>query len=202
MNQDILPDKCPKKVGLYFGSFNPIHAGHLNLAEYLVANNTVDEVWFVVSPNNPLKNRSELLDHHLRLEMVKISIQPEQQFRASDIEFSMPTPSYTVDTLRRLHALYPEICFSLVIGSDNALVFDKWKDYQQILEEYPVLVYPRRGYDFKQVEEKFPQMQLLNTPLYDISSTGIREKVKSNQDYSEYVTPQVRDFIDKNNLYK
>ncbi len=202
MPPTITPDKCPMKVGLYFGSFNPIHVGHLNLAHYLIDNNIADKVWFVVSPNNPLKKGTELLNHHLRFKMVEMAIQKEPHFKACDIEFSMPVPSYTINTLHTLSRQYPLIDFALVIGSDNALVFDKWKDYDDILKEYPIWVYPRRGYDFKQVEEKYPQMRLLNTPYYDVSSSEIRSKILTHEDYSNYVVPPVHQFIEENNFYR
>lgn len=190
------------KVGLYFGSFNPIHTGHLSLAKYLVEHRIVDEVWFVVSPNNPLKSEKGLLNHQLRFDMVKLAVKDNPSFKVCDVEFSMPVPSYTIDTLHLLRQTYPDIDFTLLIGSDNALVFDKWKNYQDILKEFPVLVYPRKGYDFKEVEAKFLQMKLLDTPFYDISSTEIRKRIVGNEDYSVYVTPEVEEFIKENNLYK
>lgn len=203
MPENLILEKKPIRVGLYFGSFNPIHIGHLSLAEYLIEHNIVDEVWFVVSPNNPLKSKAELLDHHLRFDMVRGAItEKDFPFKACDTEFTMPVPSYTINTLHILSEQYPIISFSLLIGSDNALVFDKWKDYQSILNEYPIFVYPRHGYDFKEVEKKYPQMKLLNTPYYEISSTEIRKKIAENEDYSMLVTPEVKRFIERNNLYK
>ncbi|NDP20350.1 MAG: nicotinate-nucleotide adenylyltransferase [Paludibacter sp.] len=190
-----------KRIGIYSGSFNPVHLGHLKLAEYLTVNELVDEVWFVVSPCNPLKNHSDLLDEYIRLEMLVFAIQNEPKFKASDVEFTMPIPSYSIDTLYLLRLQHLDCQFSLIIGSDNALVFDQWKNYEQILKEFPILVYPRKGYDFGKVAEKYTQMQLLPTPYYDISSTQIRDFIKQKQDVSQWLHPVVNEFITYNNLY-
>lgn len=189
------------KTGLYFGSFNPIHIGHQKLAEYLIENKMVDEVWFVVSPCNPLKNQSELIDEYIRLDMLMLAIKNISEFKASDIEFSMPIPSYTIDTLIEFSDQFPDNQFVLLIGSDNALVFDKWKEPAQILENYKVLVYPRRGYDFSENAAKYPQMQLLNSPYFDISSTEIRQLIAQKKDASQWLHPSVYEYIKENKLY-
>ena len=191
-----------KRIGIYSGSFNPIHLGHQKLAEYLVDNELVDEVWFVVSPCNPLKKQEEVIDEYIRLEMLLMAIRQQPRFKASDIEFTMPVPSYSIDTLHELNAQYPDFQFTLIIGSDNALVFDQWKDYTQILTEYPVLVYPRHGYDFGSVAGLYPQMQLLPSPYFDISSTQIREFLMQEKDVSQWLHPSVCQFILENNLYR
>lgn len=191
----------PKKIGIYSGSFNPVHLGHLKLAEYIVENDIVDEVWFVVSPCNPLKNQLDLLDEYLRLEMLIFAIQSNPKFKASDVEFSMPIPSYSIDTLHHLSSQYPNYQFILIIGSDNALIFDQWKSYNQLLTKFPILVYPRNGYDFSEVAELYPQMQLLSTPYYEISSTQIRKFIAQKKDVSEWLHPIVNQFIINNNLY-
>ena len=188
-------------IAIYSGSFNPIHQGHLHLAEYLVENNIVDEVWFVVSPCNPLKKQSDLLDEYIRLEILLLAINGKPHFKASDIEFTMPVPSYSIDTLHEFQRQYPQHQFSLIIGSDNALVFDKWKAPEQLLREFPVIVYPRRGYDFAQVADKYPQMQVLDTPFYEISSTRIREFIAQKKDVSHWLHPSVNQFIIENGLY-
>jgi nicotinate-nucleotide adenylyltransferase len=126
----------------------------------------VDEVWFVISPCNPLKDQAGLIDEYQRLDMLMLAIKDNPRFKVCDIEFTMPIPSYTVDTLAELHKQFADIQFTLLIGSDNALVFDKWKSPDLILANYPVLVYPRKGYDFEVVAEKYPQMQLLNSPFF------------------------------------
>lgn len=191
-----------KKIGIYSGSFNPVHLGHLKLAEYIVDNDIVDEVWFVVSPCNPLKIQSNLLDEYLRLEMLIFAIQSNPKFKASDVEFTMPIPSYSIDTLQLLSSQYPDYQFILIIGSDNALVFDQWKNYNQLLKEFPILVYPRNGYNFSKVAEIYPQMQLLSTPYYDISSTRIRDFIAQKKDVSQWIHPFVNQFIIDNNLYR
>jgi len=190
-----------KRIGIFSGSFNPIHLGHVGLGEYLIEKQLVDEVWFVVSPCNPLKNQSDLLDEYIRLDMVILAIGNHPRFKASDIEFTMPIPSYSIDTLHELTRLHPDCEFKLIIGSDNALVFDQWKDYRQLLDEYPVLVYPRTGYDFARVATVYPQMQLLSSPLFDISSTQIREFIAAGSDVSAWLHPAVWRFISENKLY-
>ena len=190
------------RVALYFGSFNPIHVGHLKLAEYLTDNQLVDEVWFVISPCNPLKEQSELLDEYIRLDMLFFATRSNPRFKACDIEFTMPIPSYSIDTLNVLSKQFPDYQFELIIGSDNALVFDQWKDYSEILANYPVFVYPRKNYDFTQVATKYPQMQLLNTPFYDISSTQIRDSIAQKKDVTQWLHPSILQFIKENNLYQ
>jgi nicotinate-nucleotide adenylyltransferase len=189
------------KIALYSGSFNPVHIGHTKLAACLIETHLVDEVWFVVSPCNPLKNQNVLLDEYLRLDMLILAVRDTPVFKASDVEFTMPVPSYTIDTLNKLTAEYPDHQFSLIIGSDNALVFDKWKNYSEILNRFPVYVYPRRSYDFSEVAALYPQMQLLETPYFDISSTQIRESIAQKKDVTQWLHPQVLNFILENNLY-
>jgi nicotinate-nucleotide adenylyltransferase len=189
-------------IALYFGSFNPIHLGHLKLAGWLIDNEIVDEVWFVVSPCNPLKDQSELIDEYIRLDMLMLAIQNHPKFKVSDIEFVMPIPSYSIDTLHELTSQFPDNQFKLIIGSDNALVFDQWKDYEMLLKEYPVLVYPRCSYDFATVADKYPQMQLLSTPYFNISSTQIRESIANKKDVSQWLHTLVHQFIIENNLYR
>ena len=188
-------------IGLYFGSFNPIHLGHLQLAEYLTDNALVDEVWLVVSPCNPLKKQTDLLDEHIRLQIAELSIAHNSRLKVSDVEFNLPVPSYTIDTLHFLSENYPQHNFSLLIGSDNALLFDRWKDYRAILADYPVFVYPRKGYDFNTVADIYPQMRLLSTPYYDISSSEIRADIAQKKDVSQWLHPDVLKFIEQKKLY-
>ena len=188
-------------TALFFGSFNPVHIGHTQLAEYLINKGIADEVWFVVSPCNPLKNQADLLDEYIRLDMLILTIKHQPKFKACDIEFDLPMPSYSIDTLHALSAQYPDKQFTLMIGSDNALVFDQWKNPEQILTEYPVLVYPRRGFDFSEVAALYPQMQLLDTPYFDISSTQIRTALAQKKDVTNWLHPSVLQYITENNLY-
>jgi nicotinate-nucleotide adenylyltransferase len=191
-----------KQIGIYSGSFNPIHLGHTQLAKHILEQKIVDEVWFIVSPCNPLKERTELLDEFIRLEMLVLAIQYHPQMKASDVEFSMPIPSYSIDTLNVLRLQYPEYQFSLIIGSDNAIIFDQWKDYHKILEDYPILVYPRLDFDFQVVANKYPRMKLLSTPYYNVSSTQIRQLIKERKDLSPYLDLSVIQLIEENNFYQ
>jgi nicotinate-nucleotide adenylyltransferase len=190
------------QVGLFFGSFNPFHLGHLNLGKYLVENKMFDEVWYIVSPFNPFKNQTDLIDENIRLEMIVGAIQYEKNLKASDIEFTMTIPSYTIDTLNLLSESYSNHSFTLLIGSDNALVFDKWKNYIELLQNYKILVYPRTGYNFNTVSSIYPQMKLVDCPIYDISSTSIRQLIAQKKDVSNLVHPFVNQFIIENKLYQ
>lgn len=193
---------CQKKIAIYSGSFNPIHIGHKQLALYLIDNDLVDEVWFVVSPCNPLKRQSQLLDEYIRLDMLMLALNDHPKIKVSDVEFTMPIPSYTIDTLQKLSSEFSQYCFSLLIGSDNALVFDQWKEYNQILNTFPVLVYPRDGFNFQEVASKFPQMELLPSSYYNVSSTEIRQLIKEKKDVTTKLHPSVYQFIVENELYK
>jgi nicotinate-nucleotide adenylyltransferase len=189
-------------ITIYSGSFNPVHNGHLALANYILEQNISDEVWFVISPCNPLKNQNELIDEYLRLDMVILSIKNQAGLKASDVEFTMPIPSYSIDTLSKLSTDFPAHTFSLLIGSDNALVFDKWKDYSELLRKYKVYVYPRTGYDFSDVAHLYPQMKLLDTAVCDVSATEIRLALQQNNSVSELIHPDVLRYILENNLYQ
>ena len=164
-----------KKVTLYFGSFNPIHNGHIGLGVYLLEHADVDELWYVVSPQNPLKQRADLWDDGLRYRLACEATKGNPRLRVSDVEFELPKPSYTVNTLRILSEKYPDHQFSLLIGADNYAIFDKWYCYDEILRDYEVYVYPREGVEVDKT--KFPQMKWLDAPLYPISSTMIRERL-------------------------
>lgn len=198
-----LSEKNMKNIGLFFGSFNPIHLGHIYLADYIFDFSGVDEVWYIVSPRNPLKEQKELIDEHLRLKMIQLAAANKEYLQVSDIEFDLPKPSYTITTLKALTEKYPEDEFILLIGSDNMAIFDQWKDYQTILDEYSILVYPREGYPYEHYEEKYPEMQVLEeAPLFEISSTQIREMIKNNEDVSRALNPDVYEFIKINRLYQ
>jgi len=193
-----------KNIAFYFGSFNPIHNGHIGLSNYLIDNNLSDEVIFVVSPHNPLKTDDELIDENLRMEMVRLAIGNNTRLQVSDIEFDMPKPSYTVDTLRKLQQNFTDARLTLLIGSDNAQIFDRWKGYQTILQMVDILVYPRKGFDFQQVQEHFRQMKYLpDAPLFQISSTEIRNEIKKkNFSFAKkWLNPKVLFFIKSKKIY-
>ncbi|MDR0831225.1 MAG: nicotinate-nucleotide adenylyltransferase [Prevotellaceae bacterium] len=187
------------KIGIYSGSFNPIHFGHIELAKYLIDNNLVDEVWVVVSPQNPLKKVENLADDFLRLKMAKLAFRGEKKIKVSDIEFRLPKPSYSIDTLNFLQKQHPKTDFCLLIGADNVPIFDKWKNYSEILEKFTVMVYPRDNYEQK--SEKFPQMQFINAPKFNISSTEIRERLSKNLSCENLLPQKVEEFVLKHKIY-
>ena len=182
------------KIGIYSGSFNPIHRGHTALAAYLLRHAGVDEVWLVVSPHNPLKAAETLLSDRDRLQMARLAAEDCPQLVVSDVEFSLPKPSYTVQTLAYLSEKYPEHDFTLMIGADNLAVFDKWKEYSALLRSYRIVVYPRRGFDVD--SEAYPQVEYLaGAPLFDVSSTEIRAKIRAGSDVSAFLAPQVHRYL-------
>lgn len=189
------------KIGIFSGSFNPIHNGHTLLAECIRIACSLDEVWLLVTPNNPLKQLSSLCDEQLRLQMVKVAIQDFPHLKASDFEFHLPRPSYTVDTLRSLSRQYPQHSFSLIIGSDNMAIFNRWREYEYILEHYQVIVYPRQGDDIKELVKQYPQMLIVNNcQLYPISSTEVRRLIANHQPTNQYLHPAVEEIITKSKI--
>ncbi len=178
-------------IGLFFGSFNPIHLGHVSLAKYLQKHTDLKGIWFVVSPQNPLKQNDELLSDELRLELVKMAIKDEPSFDFCDVEFSLPKPNYTIDTLTKLSELYPNREFTLIIGADNLALFESWIGYDAIIANYQVMVYPREGFDLMYLQSKYPQVQVVDAPLYPISSTKIRELIEQEKDASQWLHPLV-----------
>lgn len=177
-------------IGLFSGSFNPIHIGHLALANYLCEYEGLDEVWFVVSPHNPLKSEEQLMDDEFRLELVKLAIEGYSKFRASDFEFRLPRPSYTVNTLDALKRSYPEHTFHFIIGSDNWALFPRWYESERILAENRILVYPRPGYpvDAASLPEN---VKLTSSPVFEISSTFIREALNAGKNICYFLHPAV-----------
>jgi nicotinate-nucleotide adenylyltransferase len=189
------------KIGLFFGSYNPVHIGHLIIANYMANHTTLDQVWLVVSPHNPLKEKSDLINMYDRLEMAKLAIENARNIRVSDVELRLPQPSYTIDTLTYLHEKYPEHQFSLIMGSDNLVSLKKWKNYELILRDYHVHVYPRPGYavhDFS----NHPSISFTKTPLMELSATFIRKSVKEGKNIQFFVPDDVLKFIDSKNLYR
>ncbi|MBQ9704580.1 MAG: nicotinate-nucleotide adenylyltransferase [Paludibacteraceae bacterium] len=181
-----------KHIGIYSGSFNPVHNGHIALADYIRRQCGLDEVWLMVSPNNPLKAASSLMDEQIRLQLVQTALSGHTGLRASDFEFSLPHPSYTVNTLRALSLHYPEYRFSLIIGSDNMALFDRWREWEYIYTHYPVIVYPRKGDDLSALRQHYPKMQVLaEAPLFPYSSTEIRQRMQAGQSLAGMVPPAV-----------
>lgn len=192
------------KVGLFFGSFNPIHVGHLILANHFAEYGNVDQVWLVVSPQNPLKTKESLLEDYHRLAIVQEAIKDNDKLKVSNIEFSLPQPNYTIVTLAKLKENYPDYEFQLIMGEDNLKSLNKWFNYEQIIEGYKILVYPRNT-DFKSPfdEKKFPNITVLkDVPLMNISSSFIRKAIKSKKDVSYLLTEPVKKYIDEMNFYK
>ncbi len=188
-------------IGLFFGSFNPIHIGHLIIANYMANHTDLDQVWLVVSPHNPLKEKSDLINMYDRLEMSKLATEDADNIRVSDVELKLPQPSYTVDTLTHLHEKYPEHQFSLIMGSDNLVSLKKWKNYELILRDYHIHVYPRPGFENAELLNH-PAVHLTETPLMEISATFIRRSVKEKKNIQYFVTDKVLKFIESKNLYR
>jgi len=189
------------KTGLFFGSFNPIHIGHLIIAGYMANFTDVDEVWLVVSPQNPLKIKKGLADMYDRLEMARLATEPAEKIRVSDIEFKLPQPSYTVDTLAHLQEKYPAKEFVLIMGADNLASLKKWKNYEVLLKNYKIYVYPRPGTDLSEWENH-PSITLTATPQMEISSTFVRQSLKENKNIQFFVPDNVIDFMDSKNMYR
>jgi len=189
------------KTGLFFGSYNPIHTGHLIIANYMANHTGLDEVWLVVSPHNPLKDKAGLSNMYDRLEMATLATHKTENIKVSDIEFSLPQPSYTIDTLTHLHERYPTKEFVLIMGADNLVSFKKWKNYEVLLKNYQIYVYPRPGADVSEWKNH-PAITFTDTPLMEISSTFIRKAVKEGKNVQFFLPDKVIDFIDSKGMYK
>jgi len=190
-----------RKIGLFFGSFNPIHNGHLMLANYLAEYGDMDEIWFVVSPHNPLKDKRSLLDDRHRLRMVELAVEGDERFQVCDIEFYMPKPSYTIDTLANLHERNPHYDFHLICGMDSLESFKKWKNYEVILEYYHLLVYPRKGFIGNELETH-PSVRIINAPEIEVSSTFIRNAISEGHDVRYFVPEKAYRYIDEMGFYR
>ncbi|GAB6119190.1 nicotinate (nicotinamide) nucleotide adenylyltransferase [Dysgonomonas termitidis] len=189
-------------IGIFSGSFNPIHIGHLILANYIVEFTEIEEVWFLVSPQNPLKSENELSDEHIRLEMTELALAKYTKLKASDFEFSMPTPSYTVNTLDALRNEYPGYNFTLIIGADNWNVFESWREYDKILENYKIRVYPRLGHRITIPTKLRDKVEALDSPIIEISSTFIRDSIAEGKDVRAFLPDDIYDYILNKGLYK
>ena len=183
-------------IGIFGGSFNPIHNGHIALAKAFLEKENLNEVWFMVSPQNPFKVNQQLLADHLRLELVRKAIADNPHFRASDYEFQLPKPSYTWNTLQHLSHDYPTHRFTLLVGGDNWAAFDRWHHAEDILSNYKIVVYPRRGQEID--KSTLPtNVSLLQTPLIDVSSTDVRQRVEQGEDISKLVPEEILNNIQR-----
>ena len=189
------------EVGLFFGSFNPIHVGHMNIANLVKKTTPVKEVWFVVSPQNPFKKNNHLLPEFDRLDMVKAAIVDDYSFKISDIEFGMPKPNYTIDTLTLFQNKHPDKKFHLIIGEDNLVSFPRWKNHDRILEHFSLIVYPRKKSDRNTFIEH-EKVKMIEAPEMDVSATLIRKLVKQKKSIKHLVTEAVETVIEEQNFFR
>ena len=188
------------KIGLYFGSFNPVHTGHLIIANHVAQETDLQQVWFVISPQNPFKINHTLLNEYHRLHLVRLAIADEKNLKATDIEFRLPKPSYTITTLQYLEEKYPEHEFAIIMGSDSLQNLNKWKNAEVIMSRYPIYVYTRPGFE---IRDDLPiKKTVLDAPLLEISSTHIRELVRSGKSIRYLVPDAVKEEIESNHYYK
>ncbi|HBK82266.1 MAG TPA: nicotinic acid mononucleotide adenylyltransferase [Flavobacterium sp.] len=195
------------KIGLYFGTFNPIHIGHLIIANHFVEHTDLDQIWMVVTPHNPHKNKKSLLDGYHRLQMVYLATENYHQIKPSDVEFKLPQPNYTINTLVHLFEKYPNYQFSLIMGQDNLNSFHKWKNYESILQNNEIYVYPRLSFD--QYDDALTNLNMfkekihfVNAPIIELSSTFIRENIKNGKNIVPMLPSKVWDYVAHNNFYK
>jgi nicotinate-nucleotide adenylyltransferase len=193
------------KIGLYFGTFNPIHVGHMIIANHMAEHSDLDQIWMVVTPHNPLKQKNTLLNDYQRLHMVTLATEDYPKIKPSDIEFKLPQPNYTVNTLAHLIEKYPQHEFSLIMGEDNLKSFHKWKNYEYILQHHDIYVYPRIS-ESKDAETSsalnHTRIHKIDAPIVEISSTFIRENIKNKKNVAALLPHKVWDYLDHNNFYK
>ena len=191
------------KIGLYFGTFNPIHVGHLIIANHLAEYSDLEQIWMVVTPHNPLKQKNTLLDDYQRLHLVRLATEEYDKIKPSDIEFKLPKPNYTVNTLAHLLEKYPQHEFSLIMGEDNLKSFHKWKNYEYILQNHEIYIYPRvsEGDDNSEFV-KHPRIHKIDAPIVEISATFIRENIKNKKNIRPLLPHNVWEYVDHNNFYK
>ncbi|MGE0089671.1 MAG: nicotinate (nicotinamide) nucleotide adenylyltransferase [Bacteroidales bacterium] len=189
------------KTGLFFGSFNPVHIGHMAIANYMLEFTDMDELWMIVSPHNPFKTLKSLASEYDRIKMVELAIGENHKISASDIEFRLPKPSYTIDTLTYLGERNPSKEFVLIIGSDNLDSFHKWKNYEEILKSYQIYVYPRLGSGLGKYSD-YKNIRLVNAPTIEVSSSFIRESIKLGKDIRYFLNSEVFQYIQQNSFYK
>lgn len=193
------------KIGLYFGTFNPIHVGHMIIANHMAEHSDLDQIWMVVTPHNPLKQKNTLLNDYQRLHMVTLATEEYPKLRPSDIEFKLPQPNYTVYTLAHLIEKYPQHAFSLIMGEDNLKSFHKWKNYEYILQHHDIYVYPRVSESTDAETSSVlhhSRIHKINAPIVEISSTFIRENIKNKKNVAALLPQKVWEYLDHNNFYK
>lgn len=191
------------KIGLYFGTFNPIHIGHLIIANHMAEHSDLDQIWMVVTPHNPHKQKSSLLDDHHRLEMVHLATSDFPKIKPSDVEFKLPQPNYTVNTLAHLQEKYPHYEFALIMGEDNLNSLHKWKNYEVILGNHHIYVYPR--FNSGEIDTQFinhAKIHRVGAPVIELSSTFIRENIKNNKNVIPMLSEKVWQYVEHNNFYK
>jgi nicotinate-nucleotide adenylyltransferase len=188
------------RIGLYFGSFNPVHVAHLIIANHILNETEIEKVWFVVSPHNPLKLETGLLNEYHRLYLVKLATEGDNRINASDIEFALPKPSYTTTTLAYLNEKYPQHEFCIIMGSDSFQNLHKWKNYEVIVKSYDIYVYQRPGYEI--INALHAKLHVVNAPLLQLSATQVRKYVKEGKSIRYLVPDNVRDEIEKGGYYK
>jgi len=190
-----------KKIGLFFGSFNPVHIGHMAIANYMLEFTNLDQIWFVVSPHNPFKDKQALLSENQRHELVNLAIGDNMKMKATNIEFKLPKPSFTIDTLTYLGEKYPQHLFTLIMGSDGLPTFRKWKNYEQILKYYRIYVYPRIGFD-ETKQFRHISVRYFKAPVIGISSSFIREAIKKGKDVRYFLPEKVHGYIKEMHFYE
>lgn len=191
------------KIGLYFGTFNPIHIGHLIIANHMAENSDLEQIWMVVTPHNPLKKKNTLLEDHHRLQMVFLATEDFPKLQPSDIEFKLQQPNYTVNTLAHLQEKYPQHEFALIMGEDNLNSLQKWKNYEVILQNHDVYVYPRLNSG--ELDPQFsnhPRIHPIDAPVIELSSTFIRESIRKNKNVEPMLPSKVWEYIDHNLFYR
>lgn len=186
-------------IGLYFGSFNPVHVGHLIIASHIADHSNLNQVWFVVSPQNPLKASASLLNEYHRLHLVQTAIDGDLRFRVTDVEFKLPKPSYTIDTLTYLQEKYPENTFTVIMGSDSFQNIHNWKNYELLLKNYSFILYPRPGFE---VKEAPANVNIITAPLLEISATAIRKNIKEGKSVRYLIPDNVLEEIERSGYYK
>lgn len=193
--------KKKQEIGLFFGSFNPVHIGHMIIANFMAEHSDLSEVWMVVSPHNPLKKRNTLANDYDRLHLVRLAIGDNPHIKASDIEFTLPKPSYTVDTLSYLQEKFPTKEFSLIMGGDNLSTLHKWKNYEILLRDHHLYVYERPGYELGELHDH-PSVTVLEAPLLELSASYIRKEIKEGRSVQYLVPSEVYEHIEASGLYK